>query len=141
MSGLSWDLEGLGETIGKLDTAERQINSGVNGVLREGGKVLQKSIQKHTPVGDKRHGQHAKDDVQISSVRTQSQTSYKHILVGYGPKSYWYMWFLEEGTYSKGNPKGISPRKHTYKAFNSVQSQVQSVMAMELGEVVKGVGT
>lgn len=140
MSGLSWSLDGLGEVIGSLDTAERQINTGVNGVLKEGGKVLQKSIEKHTPVGSGKNGKHAKDDVQISSVRTQSQTSYKHLLVGYGPSSYWYMWFLEEGTYTKGNPKGISPRKHTLKAFNSVQSQVQSVMAMELGEVVRGAG-
>ena len=140
MSGMSWELEGLGETIGKLDTAERQINTGVNKVLREGGRVMQKSIEKHTPVGDAQHGKHAKDDVQISSVRTQAQTSYKHLLVGYGPETYWYMWFVDDGTYSKGNPKGIRPRKHTTQAFNSVQSQVQSVMAMELSEVVKGVG-
>lgn len=140
MSGMQWNLEGLGEVIGQLDTAERQINTGVNGVLREGGKVLQKAIEKNTPKGDAQHGKHAKDDVQISSVRTQAQTSYKHLLVGYGPSSYWYMWFLEEGTYSKGNPKGIAPRKHTYQAFNSVQSQVQGVMARELAEVVRGVG-
>lgn len=140
MSGMSWDLEGVSEVLGKLDTSVRQVNTGVNNVLREGGTVLQKSIQKNTPTGDAQHGKHAKDDVQISSVRTQAQTSYKHILVGYGPATYWYMWFLEEGTYSKGNPKGIAPRKHVYKAFNSAQNQVQDVMARELSEVVRGVG-
>lgn len=129
----------MNELLYKLDVAEKHINTGVNKSLREGGKVLQKAISANTPVGDGKHGKHAKDDVQVSSVRTESGTAYKHLFVGYGPSSYWYMWFLEEGTYSKGNPIGISPRKHTVKAFNSAQSQTQSVMASELAEVVRGV--
>lgn len=137
--GPSFQLEGLNEALKGLELAERGINTGVNKSLTMGGDVMKEFIEANTPVGsgDKAHG-HARDNVTRSNVRTDGGTSYKHILVGYNQNVYWYMWFLEEGTYSKGNPKGISPRHMVKKAFNQSQYQVPDVMAMQLEEVIRG---
>lgn len=137
--GPSFILEGMDELLKNLELTERDINAGVNKSLTLGGEVLEEFIEANTPVGegDKWHG-HARDNVTKSNVRTQGGTAYKHILVGYNQNVYWYMWFLEEGTYSKGNPKGISPRNMVKKAFNQAQYQTQDVMAMQLEETIRG---
>lgn len=136
--GPSFNLEGMDELLKNLELAERDINAGVNKSLTLGGEVMEEFISANTPVGkgDKYHG-HARDNVTKSGVRTQGGTSYKHLLVGYNQNVYWYMWFLEEGTYSKGNPKGISPRNMVKKAFTQSQHQVQDVIAMQLEETIR----
>lgn len=142
MDGISFELEGMTEVLENLELANQTTNRGANQVLRKGGEVQQESIEAHTPVGlGDKPGGHAKDNVAVSNVRTAKDTAYKHILVGYNSNAYWYMWFLEKGTYSKGNPKGISPRNQTERAFNASQPMVQAVMYTEMMELMKKVGS
>ena len=130
---------GIDTLLANLELTEQGVTKGVNNALRMGAEVTAEYIEANTPVGagDKRTG-HARDNVTISGVRTEGGTAYKHILAGYNQNVYWYMWFLEKGTYSKGNPKGIAPTNHTEKAFKASHAQVESVIANQLEEVVRG---
>ena len=47
------------------------------------------------------------------------------------------MWFLEKGTYSKGNPKGIAPRHHTERAFEDVKDDIANVQENGLKNLLK----
>ncbi|MBK0347893.1 HK97 gp10 family phage protein [Aerococcaceae bacterium zg-ZJ1578] len=135
---VKFNLKGLGETIQNLDFSVRKVNNGANHALHEGGTIVQSAIQAGTPVGGKsRHDVHARDNVQISNVSTEGSTGYKRIRIGYGASSSWYMYFVNDGTYSKGNPKGIRPRKIVEKALDAssdaVQEAIRSVIADMLG--------
>lgn len=135
----TFDFKGIDELLANFELTEQGVNAGVNNALRMGAEVTAEYVEANTPVGagDKRSG-HARDNVAISGVRTQGGTAYKHILTGYNQNVYWYMWFLEKGTYSKGNPKGIAPTNHTEKAFKASNEAVQGVIANQLEEVIRG---
>lgn len=139
MMNSEMSFEGIEETLTNLELTEQGVTAGVNLALRMGGDVMKEHVEAETPVGagDKSHG-HARDNVARSGVRTDGGTSYKHVLVGYNQNAYWYMWFLEKGTYSKGNPRGISPRNMVDSAFKKSQNQTQEVIANQLEEVVRG---
>lgn len=125
-------IEGISEAIDRLELWDGKINSRANLALRNGADVAKESIKRHTPWGPERpkrkypHG-HARNNITSSNVKTNAY-DYKSIDVGYNDDSYYYMWFLHEGTYNKGNPKGIRPRKHVEKAWKSAASEVENVI-------------
>lgn len=135
----TFDFKGIDELLANFELTEQGVNAGVNNALRMGAEVTAEYVEANTPVGagDKRSG-HARNNVTTSGVRTQGGTAYKHILAGYNQNVYWYMWFLEKGTYSKGNPKGIAPTNHTENAFKKSNVAVQGVIANQLEEVLRG---
>lgn len=102
-----------------------------NEALREGANVVKSAISTHTPVGSGNRGGHARDSVEINGLKSGGGD--KTISIGYDSGHFWYMWFVEMGTYSKGNPKGIAPRKHFQRAWQSSYSaayeQIASVLA------------
>lgn len=135
MSGVSFDLEGLEETIANLDFSVRKVNDGSNEVLKEAGEVVRNVIEINTPV---RTGE-AADNVTKSGIRTSGGYGGKSILVGYSSAVAWRMWFLEEGTYSKGNPKGIRPRKIVARSLTQSGDQATQVIASGIRELIASI--
>ena len=116
-------ISGMGELFKSLDLTQRKINDAANGALREGGGVVQDAIIANTPV---RTGT-ARGDVHVGNV--SSADFNKQIKIGYGSEAYWYMWFLEKGTYSKGNPKGIAPQNNVQRAWQGSYTEAFDTMA------------
>lgn len=138
---IKFNLRGVEQTVQNLDFSVRKVNDGANNALREGGTVVKSAIEAGTPVGSKsRHGVHARDNVQISNVHTESSSSYKRIRIGYGASSSWYMYFVNEGTYSKGNPKGIRPRKIVQKALDASGDSAQEVIRSAIADLIASIG-
>ena len=135
MSGVSFDLEGLEETIANLDFSVRKVNDGSNEVLKEAGEVVRNVIEINTPV---KSGE-AADNVTKSNVRTSGGYGGKSILVGYSSAVAWRMWFLEEGTYSKGNPKGIRPRKIVANSLTQSGDQATQVIASGIRDLIASI--
>ena len=135
MSGVSFDLEGLEETIANLDFSVRKVNDGSNEVLKEAGEVVRNVIEINTPV---KTGE-AADNVTKSGIRTSGGYGGKSILVGYSSAVAWRMWFLEEGTYSKGNPKGIRPRKIVARSLTQSGDQATQVIASGIRELIASI--
>ena len=135
MSGVSFDLEGLEETIANLDFSVRKVNDGSNEVLKEAGEVVRNVIEINTPVltGE------AADNVTKSNVRTSGGYGGKSILVGYSSAVAWRMWFLEEGTYSKGNPKGIRPMKIVANSLTQSGDQATQVIASGIRDLIASI--
>lgn len=117
------EISGMGELFKSLDLTQRKINDAANGALREGGGIVQDAIIDNTPF---RNGT-AQGDVHVGNV--SSADFNKQIKIGYGGASYWYMWFLEEGTYSKGNPKGIAPQNNVQRAWQGSYTEAFDTMA------------
>lgn len=122
---LDWTIQGVEELFQNLDLYERKANDAMNLALREGGEVMKANYVASTPVNT---GQ-ARGDVHVGRVSSDGDSGHKSINVGYGDDSYYYMWFVHDGTYSKGNPKGIVPRKHIEPNINSWFIKAQAVMA------------
>lgn len=135
MSGVSFDLEGLEETIANLDFSVRKVNDGSNEVLKEAGEVVRNVIEINTPV---KTGE-AADNVTKSGIRTSGGYGGKSILVGYSSAVAWRMWFLEEGTYSKGNPKGIRPRKIVARSLTQSGDQATQVIASGIRDLIASI--
>ena len=135
MSGVSFKLEGLEETIANLDFSVRRVNDGSNEVLRDGGEVVRNVIEINTPVltGE------AASNVVKSGIRTSGGYGGKSILVGYSSAVAWRMWFLEEGTYSKGNPKGIRPMKIVANSLTQSGDQATQVIANGIRELIASI--
>ena len=134
MADVSFSVEGVQELFQKLDILDTKANTGMNLALREGGEAGKSIFQNATP----RKTGNARDNVSISNVSTDGASSYKSIKIGYGSESYWYMWFVHEGTYSKGNPKGISPRKHIEDVLPEIMSTTQGVIANSMRDSLGG---
>lgn len=132
MVGFKFELDGLEETIANMDLSTRKVNDGSNEALSQGGEVLRNTIEHNTPVATGL----AKSRVVKSSVRTATASAYKSILVGYGADVAWRMWFLEEGTYSKGAPKGIAPRKIVAGSIEQSGSASAAVIASYMSDVI-----
>lgn len=135
MSGVSFDLEGLEETIANLDFSVRKVNDGSNEVLKEAGEVVRNVIEINTPVLTSE----AADNVTKSGIRTSGGYGGKSILVGYSSAVAWRMWFLEEGTYSKGNPKGIRPRKIVARSLTQSGDQATQVIASGIRDLIASI--
>lgn len=128
-----FDIKGIHEAIAKMDFTTRKVNDSANGALREGGEVYRNEIERNTPVltGE------ARDNVIKGNV--SSQGTYKSIRIGYAPSVSWRMWFLEEGTYSKGNPKGISPRRIVEISKKSKDYAVEDIIADFIAQVINSI--
>lgn len=124
--------ESLSEFVKNLDILSAKMNRQTNEAIREAGTQAKTMYVNATP---KRHGT-AQGDVQLARVSTDGH--YKSIKLGYGSASYWYMWFVHEGTYDKGNPKGIAPRKHIEKVLPTIFSTSQETMASILSRAFGG---
>lgn len=135
MSGVSFELEGLEETIANLDFSVRKVNDGSNEVLKDAGEVVRNVIEINTPVltGE------AASNVVKSNIRTSGGYGGKSILVGYSSAVAWRMWFLEEGTYSKGNPKGIRPMKIVSRSLTQSGDQATQVIANGIRELIASI--
>ncbi|WP_028124731.1 HK97-gp10 family putative phage morphogenesis protein [Eremococcus coleocola] len=134
MANISMEItpESLSEFINNLAILSNKMNRQTTEAVREGGKVAKEIYRAVTPA----KSGNAKSSVDMENVSTSG--FYKSIKVGYGSSSYWYMWFVHEGTYSKGNPKGISPRKHIERALPTMFASAQDVMTAEVREALGG---
>ena len=117
-------IKGIDKLVNKMDYTVKSVNDGANEALREGAEVMQKAIMRHTPVDTGK----AQANVDVSNVKTLNQ-SYKSIEVGYNSEVAYYMLFVNDGTYSKGNPKGIKPRQHVQKAKAEGDPASEAVIA------------
>lgn len=132
-----FDIKGIHEAIAKMDFTTRKVNDSANGALREGGEVYRNEIERNTKTGPGRGGVHAKDNVIKSNV--SSKGAYKSIRIGYAPNVSWRMWFVEEGTYSKGNPKGISPKRIVEISKKSKDYAVEDIIADFIAQVINSI--
>lgn len=132
--GVHFNLKGVQETIDQLDLIDRRTNEKANEALKLGGNITAGIIRANTPVlsGE------AKSNVEVGNVSTNSNFGHKSIKVGYNSNVAWRMWFLEEGTYSKGNPKGIAPRKMVAKSLEKSKIPVEQVMGATISEAFGG---
>ena len=131
MSGVGFDVSGMDELFAKLDETKQVVNRGVNKVLKESAKPLKEAIERNTPIG---YTGVAKQSVIIGSVKNDGFT--KNVDVGYAPNVAWRMWFLEKGTYSKGDPKGIEPQHNVERAMHSAIPQITAVQMAGLRDLV-----
>ena len=120
-------ISGMGELFKSLDLTQRKINDAANGALREGGGIVQDAIIANTPVSNEVKAVHAKDNVIINNVKTDGGS--KSIDIGYGNTTFWYMWFLEKGTYDKGVTKGIKPQNNVQRAWQGSYTEAFDTMA------------
>lgn len=141
MVGYSFNLKGLEQAIANMDTAIRKVNSESNRALSEGGEIVRSTIEANTPMGPGNHGVHASQNVLKSNVTTEGGSGYKRVRVGYGPDSYWYMYFVNDGTYSKGNPKGIAPRKIVEKSMEQSGGPAEDIITAIMAEVINSLGS
>ena len=132
--GVNFTVEGVQELYQNLDILDRRANDGMNSSLREGAEAGKTIYENATP---RKSGQ-AQGDVSISNVSTDGASSYKSIKLGYGASSYWYMWFVHEGTYDKGVTKGIVPKKHIEKALPELFSTSQGVITNSMRDSLGG---
>lgn len=136
-----FNLKGVEQTVQNLDFSIRRVNDGANSALREGGTVVKSAIEAGTPEGENsRHEIHAKDNVIMTNVLTETTSSYKRIRIGYGETSSWYMYFVNEGTYAKGPPKGIRPRKIVQKALDVSGEPAQEIIRSALADIIASLG-
>lgn len=115
------EVSGFGDLFKNLDLTSRKINTAANNALREGAKVVETAIIANTPVSNEVKAVHAKDNVIINNVKTDGGN--KSIDIGYGNTTFWYMWFLEKGTYDKGVTKGIKPQNNVQRAWQGSYSE------------------
>ncbi len=115
--GIDFDIQGIDKLLTELERKDEILNSGMNKVLKESAEPLKERIESNVNLGPGKHDGHAKHDVVIGSIKHDGFE--KQVPVGFTKDSYWYMWFLEKGTYTKGNPKGIKPQHNVERAMIS----------------------
>lgn len=138
MSG-NLKITGINETIDKLQNISKTVDRNVNRIIRESAEPYMEALEKVTPYDTsekRRHPQHAKEHIVKSNV-TRNSDGDKVVKVGYDHDTGWYMWFLEKGTYSKGNPKGIAPRHFVEKTMESTKEEVAKVQMEGLQRLIE----
>lgn len=130
IKGMKFDIEGVNETISKLDFGIRKVNDQANTALNEGGEVVKNTIERNTPW--------LSGEAQSSVIKTgvKGGAGRKSVDIGYGSNVAWRMWFLEEGTYSKGNPKGIAPRKIVERSQEESHAPAEAIIADFIAQVI-----
>ena len=137
---MSLDIQGIDTVIKKLTDVSTTVDRGINTVLRDSSEVYVDALRHNTPLGrkpldKKKYPVRAREHVVRSNViRNDGE---RIVRVGYTSKVAWYMWFLEKGTYSKGNPKGIAPRHQTERAFEDVKDDIANVQENGLKNLLK----
>lgn len=129
---IEYTITGVQEFFENLDIYNLKLNRSANEALREGGEVMKANYQAATPVDTGK----AQGDVVVGRISTDSASSHKSIKVGYA-ETYYYMWFVDQGTYDKGMYKGIYPRRHitgNYQGwFSESQHAIVGALAARLG--------
>lgn len=137
---MSLDIQGIDTVIKKLTDVSVTVDRGINTVLRDSSEIYVDALRHNTPLGrklleKKKYPVRAREHVVRSNViRNDGERIVK---VGYSSKVAWYMWFLEKGTYSKGNTKGIVPRHQTERAFEDVKGDIANVQENGLKNLLK----
>ena len=137
---MSLDIKGIDTVIKKLTDVSVTVDRGINTVLRDSSEVYVDALRHNTPLGrkpldKKKYPVRAREHVVRSNViRNDGE---RIVRVGYTSKVAWYMWFLEKGTYSKGNPKGIAPRHQTERTFEDVKDDIANVQENGLKNLLK----
>lgn len=137
---VSLDIQGIDTVVRKLTDISATVDRGINTVLRDSSEVYLDALRHNTPLGrkdinKKKYPVRAREHVVRSNVMRQDGE--RIVKVGYTSKVAWYMWFLEKGTYSKGNPKGIAPRHHTERAFEDVKEDIANVQKSGLKNLLQ----
>lgn len=129
---------GIDAAMRALEDISTTVDRGVNRVLRDSAEPLMESIRNNTPVHAKGPTRdsvgHAKDHVVRSNVKRKDDT--KVVEVGYDGQVGWYMWFLEKGTYSGGNPDGIPAQHNVERAFETAKPEVVLIQENGLRRLV-----
>ena len=137
---MSLDIQGIDTVIKKLTDVSVTVDRGINTVLSDSSEVYVDALRHNTPLGrkpldKKKYPVRAREHVVRSNViRNDGE---RIVRVGYTSKVAWYMWFLEKGTYSKGNPEGIAPRHQTERAFEDVKDDIANVQKNGLKNLLK----
>ena len=137
---MSLDIQGIDTVIRKLTDVSVTVDRGINTVLRDSSEVYVDALRHNTPLGrkpldKKKYPVRAREHVVRSNVVRKDGE--RIVRVGYTSKVAWYMWFLEKGTYSKGNPEGIAPRHQTERAFEDVKEEIANVQKHGLKDLLK----
>ena len=137
---VSLDIQGIDTVVRKLTDISATVDRGINTVLRDSSEVYLDALRHNTPLGrkdlnKKKYPVRAREHVVRSNV--MNKDGERIVKVGYDSKVAWYMWFLEKGTYSKGNPEGIAPRHHTERAFEDVKEDIANVQKSGLKNLLK----
>ena len=137
MSGYAFDLKGLEQTIANLDTTVRKVGDGANHVLREGAEIYKSALVNNTPLGPGIRYGHARDHVKVGYVRTD-KTMHKSVKAGYDSNVAWRMYFVNDGTYSKGNPTGIRPRRIVERTISATGPSIERTLADGIRSLIGG---
>ncbi|MBP1040368.1 HK97 gp10 family phage protein [Vagococcus sp. BWB3-3] len=127
----------IDELMKNLDLTEQKMNRGVNKVLKESAKPLKQEIESRTNRSDAVHkfnDGHAADDVVITNVKG-GMSDEKHLQVGY-QKTAWRMFFVEFGTFSMGNSKGIAPQHIVQRSIVVKKADVRRIQVEGLRRVL-----
>lgn len=131
------DIDGVDVLMVKLDELSDRQRRQANAGLKNGGEILKETISKNTPVSDlPKHLTHAKDSVIRSAIKQEGE--YRNVKVGYDGAHAWYMWYLEKGTYSKGNPKGIKPRHMVEHSIEESKGAVSEALIEAMQKIMGG---
>lgn len=121
---MEFEMMGIDELISAIDTTETRLRRSTNKLLQESAEPLKNEISSRTNIVTGK----AKADVQISRVKTSNDGLDQSIDVGYSPKTGWYMYFVEFGTYSRYmNPtghKGVRPQHIVERSTDTTRGQV-----------------
>lgn len=135
-------IDGIDELVQKLEGISATVDRNTNRILRESTEPLKEEIRRNTPLnapGPKRPEKgHAKDHVVNSNVKRRDGE--KYVEVGYESDWAWYMWFLEKGTYSLGDPDGIKPRHHVERSLENAKDKVGQMQLDGLVRVMELLG-
>lgn len=133
---VEFNVNGIDELLAELERKEDNLNRGVNKVLKKSAVPLKEQIEFNVNLGPLKHDVHAKYDVIIGGVKNDGFE--KQVPVGFSEDSYWYMWFLEKGTYSKGDPKGIKPQHNVERAMVITKRLIAEIQKEGLEKLIGG---
>ena len=133
------NIKGVDELIAKLQNISVTVDRNVNRIIRESSEPYMEALEKITPYDisdNRRHPQHAKEHIVRTNV-IRNADGERIVKVGYDSDVGWYMWFLEKGTYEKGNTKGIAPRHYVEKTIENTKSEVAEVQIEGLRRLIE----
>lgn len=110
---VDFESAGIDELYTELDELQTRVKRSVNKLLKESAEPLKQSIESKIQISRKDQP-HAKFDVKITTVHSESDGLNRFVEVGYGKETGWRMYFLEFGTYghfSKGYAKASNHQK------------------------------
>lgn len=126
------DITGIDKLVSKLEKLDENVNRQSNKVLKSSTEPFIKNLRKKIRLGKGRMGVHAKDDIHIGRVNNDGFN--RTVNVGFSKKTYWYMWFLEKGTFGG---ERIYPRHNVENAMNETKKEVATIQKQGLQDVIE----